>query len=224
MITRLRRQILVYLSKIWPMSLTLNDRMVEKALDQDSVDGLTYPFIHPLHAVHFLIAANATPLLPSVLLHLANYPLAGLLSGEHPKLKVTHPMAPSNILKGKDLLDYTLMYQFRIQTLLDFTQRFLPARSALPLLGCLRNTSSTCGRALRQIESKFCRSWNERTSPLHLMKQAIEQAQIHPELCKGCQSTFKHKVQELREATWQKLPSVIGLSDWSVLIESLEDG
>jgi hypothetical protein len=218
MITRLRAQILRHLCTIWPQTLPAHDAMVARALSGAAVDGLSYPYVHPLHVLPLARAVHARALAPAALYFLSMYPLADLLRGDHPKLATAHAVvAPTPVLERPDVLDYTLMYQHRIDTLLDFT-RHLPEADAPE---CERAVQ--CARALRALQARLARSWNIRTSPLYLMKQAVESVSDDQTVCRACKRVFGEHMEEVRERTWQALPGVVGLPSWSDLIAELED-
>jgi hypothetical protein len=115
------------------------------------------------------------------------------------------------------VMEYTPMYQHRMDTLQDFTRHIQTTASA----EC--EHSAQCGRAFRQPQSRLARSWNPRTSPLYLMTQAKDSINGENGVCRGCRLLFDRNVDEVREKTWEELPGVVGLPSWSDLIAELED-
>jgi hypothetical protein len=233
MIIRLRKPILRHLSTMWPSTLAIHDIMVEQALSLDPVQGLSYPFIHPLHVYKLARSINAPSLAPSALYFLSMYPLdADLMEGTHQKLQIKHPALPTTSLILDDILDYTLMYQHRISTLLDFVRTFLPSQTTIfPNCGrSERNVSPgrtptlQCHKVFKQLESRFSRSWNPRTSPIFMMKQASQAIDADQSVCVSCKRVFRTNIEQLREKTWQDLPGVVGLPDWTQLIATTEEG
>jgi hypothetical protein len=219
MISRLRSQLLRHICTVWTQTLEAHDVMVDRALGQESVDGLSYPFVHPLHVLKVSRSINARALMPSALYFLSMYPLADLLQGEHPKLQTKHAGAPSKDLGSEDILDYTLMYQHRMDVLLDFTRTL----RTTPYPGCNSLLSTQCQRGLKHLESRFSRSWNARSSPLFFMKQAIQTIEDNPSVCQSCKRAFRSDMNDLREKTWQGLPTVVRLPPWEDLIKELEE-
>jgi hypothetical protein len=217
MITRLREQILQHLRTIWPQTLAAHDAMVARALSSESVDGMSYPYVHPLHILRLARTVNARALVPTALYFLSMYPLADLLRGDHPKLQTTHAGALTGDLERADVVEYTLMYQHRMDILLELTRRLQTTTSA----ECQRNAH--CERGLKQTQSRLARSWNTRTSPLYLMTQARDSVSGDNTVCRACKRFFGDNVEELREKTWQGLPGVVGLPSWSDLVAELED-
>lgn len=213
---RLRDQALLHLTQTWPWDLQASDRMVEKALSRPLVDGLSYPFLHPVHILNFARQYKLRLLMPSALYFLSCYSLEDILKQDHPKFKIEHPSRPSSVFPKDDELErYTLMYQHRLNTVFQFTYEFLPGQAYL--MGC--ESPALCERAFARMVSKFQRSFNTRASPLYLAIQALREAEIKQHAtCDSCRQTFRVNVTEFREKFWQSLPSVAQLPDWGVLV------
>ena len=96
------------------------------------VGDLTYPYVHPLHVLNLARETHVSIVVPSALYFLSLYPLPDLLRGDHPKLEIAASTGLSNTLTPQDLQEYTLMYQYRIDTILTFVQRICGDRTTSP--------------------------------------------------------------------------------------------
>jgi hypothetical protein len=195
-----------------PRSDTLrgHDDMVELALKSPLIDNTTYPYVHPLHVINLAQEANVRIVIPSALYFLSLYPLDDLLRANHPKLMVEHPSRPSSTLSLSDIRDYTLMFQYRLDLILDFVRRFCGERAADP--SCLNGKS--CTQGFSRLASRLSRSWMMRTGPLHYMVQAMDELSGDRTICSTCQNAFRQDVTMYREDIWKNMPSILGLPSW----------
>jgi hypothetical protein len=214
LVPRLRSQAISQLARSCPYTLREHDEMIGRALHQPRVDGLSYPYVHPLHVLKIARESGVRTLLPTALYTLSVYPLNELLRGEHPKLNVEHPSRPASHIDEQDLRDYTLMYQHRLDLLFDFIRDFCPSQTNHP--GC--NNPPNCNRTFAKLGSQFARSWHPRTSPLHLSAMAMEEYQNTTALCELCRSAFRTRAKIHRQRMWDGLPGVVGLPSWDVLV------
>ncbi|KAL0581170.1 hypothetical protein V5O48_000860 [Marasmius crinis-equi] len=122
-INHLRLQAIRHLTHTWSYTLQGHDDMVELAVRTPFVNNLSYPFVHPLHVLNLARETNVRIVLPSVFYFLSLYPLQDLLREDHPKLLIDHPSKPSSTLDPHDIKFYTLMFQRRMDLLMDFTRR-----------------------------------------------------------------------------------------------------
>jgi hypothetical protein len=212
----LRVKSIQHLTITWPITLKGHDELVERAINVGEVDGLTYPFIHPIHVLNLARSTNVSCVLPSAQYFLSIYPLADILRGDHPKLKKLQEYAaqgcPSSDLSTGDLRDYTLIFQNRINILLDFTRGFLRRRN------CLTGRNE-CSDAFSRLASRCSRSWMSRTGPLHYMTQTSRELAEEPHICRECRWKFFADCAGLRQRIWDELPLTIGLPSWETLIE-----
>lgn len=218
LIPRLRAQAIAHLARSTPFLLREHDEMVERALERPRVDGLTYPYIHPLHVFKIAREYNVRALIPMALYSLAGYQLDEILRGEHPKLQVEHPSRPASHLDGQDLRDYTLMSQHRFTILFEFHRDFLPSQWNHP--GC--HNPPNCNRAFSKLKDQFARSWQMRTSPLHFSAVAMQQYQDSSSLCDLCRNNFRTRAKIHRQKMWDGLPHAVGLPSWDVLTAELD--
>jgi hypothetical protein len=218
LVPRLRTQAIKHLARSTPFLLREHDEMVERALERPRVDGLTYPYIHPLHVLKIARQYNARALIPMALYSLSGYQLDEILRGDHPKLQVEHPSRPTSHLDAQDLRDYTLMSQHRHAALFNLQRKFLPSQWNHP--GC--NNPPNCNRAFSKLASQFARSWELRTSPLHFSATAMQQYQDSSSLCDLCRNTFRTRAKVYRQKTWDGLPHAVGLPSWDVLTAELD--
>nr|GAT60117.1 predicted protein [Mycena chlorophos] len=209
----LRRQAIEYLSQTWSPTLIGHDQMVEAALRTPAQDGLTYPWVHPLHVLNLAREVNVRIVVPSALYFLSLYQLDDILRADHPKLTVSHPSRPSSDLH--DVREYTLMFQKRMDLILSFVRSFCGERKPLP--SC--QSSTACAHGFARLTSRLGRSWIVRTGPLHYMVQAVGDLRDKGEVCKPCLQAFTSDVTALRERTWNELPGVVGLPSWEELVE-----
>ncbi|KAL5524456.1 hypothetical protein ACEPAF_9596 [Sanghuangporus sanghuang] len=241
-IAHLRRQAIEALARTWSFSLEGHDAMVERALQlQGSVspqsNALTYPYAHPLHVINLARETNVQIILPSALYFLSVYPLADILQGTHPKLQVESRSGiprPVSTLSLEDMANYTLMYQHRIEVILDFVRKFCGDRRSYPacLWKCGRldiplemdrppdaEDPDPCSHTFAKLASRASRSWYPRTGPFRWMLQTVNQLE-HKDMriCKVCKDSFRMDVEKHRNAVWSVLPSVVGLPSWSELI------
>lgn len=187
--------------------------MLQRALTTPEEEGLSYPYVHPLHVLNLARETDVRVVVPSALYFLSLYPLSDVISGEHPKLNVQHPSRPSSTLTAEDLQAYTLMFQHRIQLLLDFIRRVCGIRS--PADDC-RNKAQ-CKKCFSQLANRLAREWAIRTGPLHFMTQAVDELSDFQDVCSPCRSAFKKDVKEMRDEAWQSLPVAIGFPSWEQL-------
>lgn len=210
---RLRLQAIQHLAQTWSYTLKGHDEMVHTALVSPLINDFTYPYVHPLHVLNLAREVNAGILIPSALYFLSLYPLADILAGNHPKLLTNRPSKPSSVLSLDDIPLYTLMFQYRIQVILDFVRRFCGDKVTSPKCG---NVSS-CGPRFSRLVSQLNRSWSMRTGPLHYMLQAIQQVSHDFTICDTCRKEFSEDASVLREEVWCKLPTIISSPDWAAM-------
>ncbi|KAI0917318.1 hypothetical protein AcW1_007467 [Taiwanofungus camphoratus] len=213
-IAHLRAQAIRYLSRTWAYTLRGHDEMLEYAIVSPSVNGMTYPYVHPLHVLNLARETDVRILVPSALYFLSLYPLHDILQGDHPKLQIEHPSRPSSQLSVRDIKDYTLMFQHRIDVVLDFVRRVCGLRSAST--SCQSDRES-CTKAFTRLASRLSRAWMVRTGPLHYMVQAMDELAEDPTVCRACRRAFREDVITARQKIWNELPSVIGLPSWEDL-------
>lgn len=199
---------------------------------------MTYPYVHPLHVLNLAREVNVQIVVPAALYFLSIYPLADLMRGDHPKLRVEHPSRPSSTLSTEDIRDYTLMYQHRINLLLDFIREGLSGRRGCP--ACERSapspeppgsapqsqpppaqpsTTSQCAKNFSRLTHYSYSALSPRAGPFHNMLQAVQWAEMESTLCSPCQRAFRAEVTSLRERLWNELPGVVGLPEWQRLQE-----
>ncbi|KAJ7505144.1 hypothetical protein B0H11DRAFT_2154061 [Mycena galericulata] len=217
-IVKLRVQAIQHLTQTWGYTLKMHDNMVEAALRSPSVDGLSYPRVHPLMVVALAREVNVRVILPSAIYFLSLYPLEDLLRADHPKLMVQHPSRPASVLSPADMRDYTLMFQKRLDVILNFVRSFCGTRVAPKTCP----TGPACSRGFARLTSRLSRSWIARTGPLHYMSQAVTDLAEDPKasVCGQCRRAFAQEVAALRETTWNELPAILGLPTWEEMIEA----
>lgn len=187
--------------------------MVELAIQAPLVDRMSYPYVHPLFVLDLARETHVRIVIPSALYFLSLYPLEDLLRGDHPKLKVVHPSRPSSDMDASSIRDYTLMFQRRLDVILDFVRRVCGER--MESANCAHG--KTCARGFARLASRLSRSWVTRTGPIHYMNQAILEVSGDSSFCEACQKAFRQDIADFREETWRGLPSVIGLPSWEEL-------
>ncbi|TFK88189.1 hypothetical protein K466DRAFT_614475 [Polyporus arcularius HHB13444] len=215
-IAHLRRQAIRHLLETWPHTLDGHDRFIERALRSSPVGDLSYPYVHPVHVLNLARETHVSIIIPSAIYILSLYPLPDIIRGDHPKLNVEHPSRPSNQLSACDLQDYTLVYQHRIDLVMDFIRKYCCERE--PAKGCV-GQPGLCQKAFFRLGSRLSRSWVVRTGPLTYMVQVIDELAKDPNVCTMCRRTFKRDVLALREKIWAELPGIIGLPSWKELEE-----
>jgi hypothetical protein len=188
--------------------------MVAQALAAPSVDGTTYPYVHPLHVLNLAREVNVNIIVPSALYFLSIYSLRQLLSGEHPKLQHAHPSRPSSQLSLHDVSQYTLMYQHRINMILDFIRSTCGDRN----VDAQCRSPRECRRVFSRLASNINQSFTPRTGPFHNMAQAMQWIEDDDTICGPCKRSFRRDVSALRTRLWDELPSVIGLPSWAELL------
>ncbi|KAI0269833.1 hypothetical protein BC834DRAFT_922656 [Gloeopeniophorella convolvens] len=214
-ITHLRTQAIRYLTETWSYTIRGHDEMVAQALASPSVDGTTYPYVHPLHVLNLAREVNIRIVIPSVLYFLSIYSLKQLLRGDHPKLQIEHPSRPSSQLLTHDVSEYTLMYQHRINMILEFIRHTCGER--LVDMNC-QGAPKVCQRVFSRLTFNINQSFTPRTGPFHNMAQAMQWVDDDNTICGPCQRAFRRDVTALRERLWEELPSVVGLPSWSELL------
>lgn len=213
-IPHLRIQAIQHLAKTWSYTLKGHDEMLELALTTPPVDDLSYPFVHPLHVLNLARSTDARLLIPSALYFLSLYPLSDLLQGDHPKLQVEHPSRPPSDITTQTLQEYTLIFQYRLQLLLDFCRKTCGTERKAPL-DC--KSTIQCSKAFHRLSNSLSRQWIPRTGPFHFMKQAQEQLLDMLDVCVACRIAFNQEVSNLREDSWRNLPSITGFPSWEQL-------
>lgn len=215
-IAHLRRQSIKHLLETWPHTLQGHDRFIERAMKAPLVSDLTYPYVHPLHVLNLARETHVDIIVPSALYFLSLYTLPDILRGDHPKLKVEHPSRPTGQLSPRDMQDYTLMFQHRIDVILDFIRKDCGGRTATKQCSSPLGAGS-CQKAFVRLGSRLSRSWVVRTGPLHYTVQAIDELADDPGVCGPCRKAFKRDILALRERIWADLPGIIGLPSWEEL-------
>jgi hypothetical protein len=213
-ITHLRIQAIRYLTETWSYTIRGHDEMVSQALAAPSVEGTTYPYVHPLHVLNLAREVNIRIVVPSALYFLSIYSLKQLLGGEHPKLQSKHPSRPSNQLSLHDVSQYTLMYQHRINMILDFIRNTCGERN----VDANCRAPKECRRVFSRLASNINQSFTPRTGPFHNMAQAMQWIDDDDTICGPCKRGFRRDVMALRARLWEELPSVIGLPSWKELL------
>ncbi|ESK95724.1 hypothetical protein Moror_12453 [Moniliophthora roreri MCA 2997] len=214
-IGHLRVQAIHHLAQTWTYTLEGHDNMIDLAVRTPSVDDLTYPFVHPLHVLNLARETHVSVLLPSALYFLSLYPLDDLLRADHRKLSIEHPSRPASMMEQSDIKDYTLMFQHRLDSVLDFTRRICGQR--LPAKGC--SNTQICRRNFSRLTSRLESSWQMRTGAFHFMLQARNQVSQDETFCTSCREEFWRDVSQHRQQLWNELPSVIGLPSWQGMIQ-----
>ncbi|KAI0061694.1 hypothetical protein BV25DRAFT_1907920 [Artomyces pyxidatus] len=213
-ITNLRTKAIRHLTETWAYTLRGHDEMVALALSSPSIDNTTYPYVHPLHVLNLAREVNIRIVVPSALYFLSIYSLDNILRADHPKLTVEHPSRPSSQLSVHDISDYTLMYQHRINVILDFIRNTCDGR----VVDAHCQGPKQCGRVFSRLTYYINQSFTPRTGPFHNMGQAMQWIDDDPTICNPCQRAFRRDVSALRTKLWKELPSVIGLPSWEELL------
>jgi hypothetical protein len=214
-IGHLRTQAIRHLTQTWSYTLRGHDAMVELALNSPLIENMSHPYVHPIHVLNLAREVNVRIVVPCALYFLSLYPLADILRADHPKLAVKHPSRPSSQISTTDVEAYTLMFQHRLDLILDFARRFVGGRVANG--STCQNHQTPCTRGFARLASRLSRSWMIRTSPLHYMMQAVEQLEDDGSVCLPCRRAFREDIIRLRETTWDSLPAVIGSTTWDNL-------
>jgi len=214
-VNRLREQAIRHLTETWSYTLQGHDAMVNRALSSPVIDNASYPYVHPLHVLNLARETNVTIIIPSVLYFLSIYSLADILRADHPKLLVDHPSAPPTALAPDAMKDYTLMYQHRLQMMLDFIHKTCGDRNEDP--NCV-GTPRHCKRGFTRLAFQIASALSVRTGVFHNMLQASNWVEADDTVCAICKRSFRLDVVALRERWWRELPYVVGLPDWDTLI------
>lgn len=215
-ISHLRLQAIRELTNTWSSTLAGHDAMLDLALTAPIIGDRTYPYVHPLHVLNLARETHIQIIIPSALYFLSIYPLAEILRADHPKLVDSHPSAPaSKFTSTEDLELYTLMFQHRISTILNFVRKFCGQRITSPK--CLFPDTGACNRGLSRLSSRMSRSWVEKTGPLHFISQSIQEVKSDRSICETCRQAFREDASVLRETIWKGLPAAVGLPSWEEL-------
>lgn len=221
-IEHLRLKAVRFLTETWSCTLKGHDKMLELALQSPTVDGLSYPYVHPLHVLNLARETDVEILVPSALYFLSFYPLSDILRADHPKLKIDHPSRPSSELSPRDVQAYTLMFQHRIDLIMDFVRRVVGQRASSE--GC-QNDQGLCSKAFSRVSTTLSRAWLIRTGALHFMMQAVDELFNDSTICTVCRRAFRNDVYKERKKFWDGLPGVVGLPTWQNLeTRDLESG
>ncbi|KAJ3994534.1 hypothetical protein F5050DRAFT_465556 [Lentinula boryana] len=227
-ITHLRTQAVKHLTQTWSYDLKGHDTMLDLAIrtpqlsyspDPDAPSNkLSYPYIHPIHVLNLARSTNVRIVVPSALYFLSLYPLADLIRADHPKLQITHPSKPSSSLQPSDLVNYTLMFQKRIDGILEFINTVVGQRTSSP--GCTNGSGRICMRSFQRLSTRLATSWVVRTGPFNFIGQAMTQVSQDTEnFCAACRENFALDVGAYREKFWDELPAACGLPAWKVMKE-----
>jgi len=227
-ITHLRSQAIKYLTRTWSYDLQGHDTMLDLAVrtpvlsyspsPEAPPSGLSYPYIHPMHVLNLARSTNVRIVIPSAMYFLSLYPLDDLIRGDHPKLQVTHPSKPSSALQSPDLVHYTLMFQKRIDGILDFINTVVGGRTSPP--ACMNKNGKTCTRNFQRLRARLGTQWVVRTGPFNFIAQAITQVNQDPEsFCGVCGQEFASDAGKYREKFWAELPGLCGLPGWDIMKE-----
>ncbi|KAJ3888631.1 hypothetical protein GG344DRAFT_89844 [Lentinula edodes] len=227
-ISHLRTQAIQHLTQTWTYDLKGHDNMLNLAIRTPQLsyssdsntpsNKLSYPYIHPIHVLNLARSTNVRIVVPSALYFLSLYPLSSLLRADHPKLQVAHPSKPSSSLQPSDLVNYTLMFQRRIDGILDFVNTVVGQRTSSA--GCTNVTGRTCTRNFQRLGMRLASSWVVRTGPFNLIGQTMSQVSQDTEVfCAACRGDFATDVGAFRQKFWDDLPTVCGLPAWDVMRE-----
>lgn len=189
--------------------------MVELALKSPVIGNLSHPYVHPIHVLNLAREVNVRIVVPSALYFLSLYPLTDILRADHPKLVVKHPSRPSSQISAADIEAYTLMFQHRLDVILDFVRHFVSERTANTNI--CHNNQTPCTRGFARLASRLSRSWKTRTGPLHYMMQAVQEHSDDASVCLPCRKSFREDVIRLREEIWDNLPAVVNFTTWDDL-------
>ncbi|KAJ3715497.1 hypothetical protein FB446DRAFT_762104 [Lentinula raphanica] len=225
-ITHLRTQAIKYLTQTWSYDLKGHDDMLDLAIRTPQLSyspdpssppkKLSYPYVHPIHVLNLARTTDVRIVVPSALYFLSLYPLADLVRADHPKLQVVHPSKPSSSLQPSDLLNYTLMFQRRIDVILDFVNTVVGQRASSP--ACTNGTGKVCTRNFQRLSTRLASSWVVRTGPFNFIGQAMTQVSQDVEsFCPVCRDSFAIDVGAYRERFWEELPALCGLPAWDVM-------
>ncbi|KAJ3904607.1 hypothetical protein F5879DRAFT_989066 [Lentinula edodes] len=226
-ISHLRTQAIKHLTQTWSYDLKGHDNMLDLAIrtpqlsyssDPNTPSKLSYPYIHPIHVLNLARSTNVRIVVPSALYFLSLYPLTDLLRADHPKLQVAHPSKPSSSLQPSDLVNYTLMFQRRIDAILDFVNTVVGQRTSSAR--CTNGTGRTCTRNFQRLGMRLASSWVVRTGPFNFIGQTMSQVSQNTEgFCAACRGDFATDVGAFRQKFWDDLPAVCGLPAWDVMRE-----
>lgn len=215
-IEHLRTRAVKHLTKTWTYTLRGHDDMVDLAINSAIADDMTYPYVHPIHVINLARETNVRIVIPTAIYFLSLYPLNDILRADHPKLAVDHPSRPSSQLSTADTQAYTLMFQYRVDIILNFVRRTVGERHA-DKETCL-NGQTACTLGFVKLASRLSRSWQTRTGPFHYMLQAIQELSDNGTVCLPCRKSFRGDVLRLRERSWEDLPGVVGCPSWNDLM------
>ncbi|KIK57173.1 hypothetical protein GYMLUDRAFT_46418 [Collybiopsis luxurians FD-317 M1] len=229
-ITHLRAQAVKHLTQTWSHDLKGHDTMLELAIrtppllyespDSSSpANKLSYPYVHPIHVLNLARSTNVQIVIPSAIYFLSLYPLADILRADHPKLQVSHPSKPDSSLQPPDLARYTLMFQRRLDGILDFINNVVGDRvSSSPGSSCPNGSQKTCTKNFQRLRTRLATSWVIRTGPFNFIAQTISSvSQDSDGFCAACRETFVKDAGTYRENFWAELPLVCGLPEWDVM-------
>ncbi|KAH8114380.1 hypothetical protein DFH11DRAFT_1688916 [Phellopilus nigrolimitatus] len=239
-IAHLRRQAIEALAKTWSHLLEDHDAMVERAIQAPVGSELTYPYVHPIHVLNLARETHIRVVIPSALYFLSMYPFADLVRGSHPKLSAESPSGlprPSSVLSVEDMNNYTLMFQHRIEIMLDYVRRFLSERRSCVACQYRRDETDAappsrrrplgpeeidpCSHTFARVASRASRTWFTRTGPLKWMLQTVQYLESDGmTVCVRCKEAFKSDVESHRLNIWEALPGVVGMPNWWLLKES----
>lgn len=215
-IDHLRHQAIKHLTSTWSYTLRGHDVMVELALNSPVVDDTTYPYVHPIHVINLAMETNVRIVVPSAMYFLSLYLMDDILRGDHPKLIVDHPSRPSSQLRDADVQAYTLMFQHRLNIILDFLRKTVGGREADESI--CRNNQKPCTRGFNRLSARLSRSWQARTGPFQFMVQANQEIASDETICRPCRVSFKEDVSLLRGKLWDELPAIIHYPGWDNMV------
>lgn len=214
-IRHLRTQAIRHLTQTWSFALRGHDDMVELALKSPVIENMSHPYVHPIHILNLAREVGVHIIVPSALYFLSLYPLTDILRADHPKLIFKHPSRPSSKIATADIEAYTLMFQHRLDIILDFVRRFVGERTANAKI--CQNSQTPCTRGFARLAARLSRSWKTRTGPLHYMMQAVQEFSEDESVCLPCRRSFREDVIRLREEIWDNLPAVATSTTWDAL-------
>jgi len=214
-IRHLRTQAIRHLTQTWSFTLRAHDDMVELALKSPVIENMSHPYVHPIHVLNLAREVDVHIIVPSTLYFLSLYPLTDILRADHPKLIFKHPSRPSSQITAADVEGYTLMFQHRLDIILDFVRRFVGERTANANI--CQNNQTPCTRGFAKLAARLSRSWMTRTGPLHYMMQAVQELSEDGSVCLPCRRSFREDVIRWREEIWDNLPAIATSTTWEAL-------
>ena len=173
-----------------------------------------WPHVHPSYAIELSRYVEVPFLLPCAYIRMILKPAEKRFPDISGKIIATS-------LHSEELMRLSV-FESRI---IEQTLRFVRScgKDLKPAENCSSEGSRDCIEAFRSLKNQLRNKVIDEgrlRNPLGFMKQSIVMLSniSSPSACTHCKTKYSNDINQLRQAIWLSLPSMLGLPDWNELI------